>query len=64
MPQAGLKTITIHMLLDKQSGNQAMEFRQLIEYKILNIFLEIHAQNVLETMRCKLAPEPFLKTQN
>ena len=37
-----------------------MQFSQLIEYNIGNIFLKNHAQNVMEEQ----VPDPFLKNQN
>ena len=37
-----------------------MKFGQFIEYKIRNIFLKNHTQNVAE----KPFPDPFLKNQN
>ena len=42
MPQPGKQTITIHILLNifKSKANQAIKFRQLIEYNMRNIFLE------------------------
>ena len=42
MPQTGKQIITIHILpnISRSKGNQAMEFYQLIEYNITNIFLE------------------------
>ena len=36
-----------------------MEFSQLIEYNMRNIFLRNHTQNMAE----KLFPDPFLKNQ-
>ena len=38
-------------------SNQKIEFGQLIEYNMRNIFRENHAQNVVE----KLFPKPFLE---
>ena len=40
--------------------NQAMEFGQLIEYKMRNIFFENYTRNMVE----KLFPGSFLKNQN
>ena len=37
-----------------------MKFDLLIEYNMRNIFVEKHAQNVLE----KLFPDPYPKNQN
>ena len=37
-----------------------MKFGQLIEYKVQNIFLKNHTQNLLE----KLFPDAYLKYQN
>ena len=41
-PQPGLQTIAIHILLNisRSKGNQAVEFGQLIEYQMMNIFVE------------------------
>ena len=44
----------------RSKGNQTMKFSRLIEYNMRNIFLKIHAQNMME----KLFPDPFLKNQN
>ena len=40
--KTGQQTITIHMLtnISRSKGNQAMEFGQLIEYSVRNIFLQ------------------------
>ena len=40
--QPGLKTIGIHILpnISQSKGNQTMEFGQLIEYNMINIFLQ------------------------
>ena len=42
MSQAGLQTITLHILpsISQSKGNQAMIFGQLIEYDKRNIFLQ------------------------
>ena len=44
----------------KGKGNQALEFGQLIEYNLKNIFLEKSYAKWVE----KLFPEPFAKRQN
>ena len=46
--------------ISRSKGNQAMKFGQLIECNTKNIFLKIHAQNVME----RLVPDPFLKRSN
>ena len=40
--QSGYQTISIHILSDisRSKGNQTMEFGQLTDYDIRNIFLE------------------------
>ena len=42
MSQAGQQMITMHILsnISRSKGNQAMEFGQLREYNMRNIFLE------------------------
>ena len=49
--------MTMHILPDisRSKGNQTMKFGQLIEYNIRYIFMENHAQNIVE----KLVPDPF-----
>ena len=41
-PQPGLQTIAIHILVNisRSKGNQAVKFGQLIEYQMMNIFVE------------------------
>ena len=46
--------------ISKSKGNQTMEFGQLKEYNMGNIFSKSHAQNVVQ----KLLPGPFLKNKN
>ena len=60
--QPGKQTVSIHVLPNnsRSKGNQTMKYGQLIEYNMRNIFLKIHAQNVVE----KLFTDPFLKNQN
>ena len=60
--QTGQQTITIHILpnISRNKGNQTMKFVQLKAYNMRNIFLLIHAQNVVE----KLVPDPLIKNQN
>ena len=40
--QPGIQTIAIHILpnISRSKGNQTMKFGQLIEYILINIFLE------------------------
>ena len=46
--------------ISRTKDNQTMNFGQLTEYNIRNIFFpENHAQNVV----VKLVPDPFLKIQ-
>ena len=61
-PQPGKQTIVIHILPNilRSEDNQAMKFSQLLEYKMGNIFLEIHTQNIVE----RIVPDPFQKHQN
>ena len=60
--QPGKQTVSIHVFTNnsRSKGNQTMKYGQLIEYNMRNIFLKIHAQNVVE----KLFTGPFLKNQN
>ena len=57
--QPGQQTIAIHILTNilRSKTNQAVNPGQFIEYNLQNIFLENHAQNVMQ----KLFPDPFLK---
>ena len=57
--QPGKQTVAIHVLPNvlKGKGNQTMKFGELIEYKMRNILLVNHTQNVVE----KLFPVLFLK---
>ena len=57
--QTGQQIIAIHILssISRSNRNQKMNFGQLIEDNMKNIFLE---QNVVE----KLVPDPFIKNQN
>ena len=50
---------TIHILsnISRSKGTQTIKFGQLMKYNMRNIFLENHAQNVVE----KLVLKPFLK---
>ena len=60
--QPGQQTIAIHILTNilRSKTNQAVNPGQFIEYNLQNIFLENHAQNVMQ----KLFPDPFLKNKN
>ena len=60
--QTGQQIIKIHILpnISRNKGNQTMKFVQLKEYNMRNIFLLIHAQNVVE----KLVPDSLIKNQN
>ena len=51
--------ITIRILSNilRSKGNQTIEFSQLIEYKMRNIFFENFSQNRVE----KLVRDPFIK---
>ena len=57
--QTGKQKFVIHILpiISRRKSNQTMKFGQLIECNMRNIFLENHAQNVVE----KIVPDPFLK---
>ena len=57
--QPDKQTIVIQILpnIPRNKVNQTMKFGQLLEYKMRNIVLENHTQNVVE----KLVPEPFLE---
>ena len=46
-PQTGKQIVTIYILLNITTGkgNQAINFGQLIEYNVKNIFLQNHAEN-------------------
>ena len=57
----GQQIIAIHILpnISRSKGNQPMKFGQLIDYNMRNIFLENHAQNVVE----KLIPDPLIKVK-
>ena len=60
--QPGKQTIATHMLPNiwSSKGNQTMKFDQLIEYNMINIFLE------KSYTKCsgKTIPNPYLKNQN
>ena len=60
----GQQIITIHMLpnISRSKGTQPVNFRQLIEYNMRNIFLEksYTTHNVVE----KLISDPFIKNEN
>ena len=58
----GWQTIQVQILpnISRSIGNKSMEFGQLIEYNIRNIFLKNRTQNVVE----KLFLGPFLRNQN
>ena len=62
MSQCGQQKITIHVFsnISRSKGNQTMKFCHLIEYKVTNIFLNNHTQNVIE----ELVPDPFIKNLN
>ena len=47
-------------IISRSKGNQAIKFFQLVEHKMLNIFLEKSYKNVLG----KLVPDSILKNQN
>ena len=59
--QLGEQAIVIHILPNnsRSRGNQTMEFGQLIEHNMRNIFLQksCHTQNMVE----KLVSDPILK---
>ena len=44
---SGRQIITLHKLpnISRNKDNQAMQFGQLIEYNVRNIFLQSHAEN-------------------
>ena len=56
------QTITIHILpnISRSKGNQTVEFCQLVEYNMRNIFLE------KSYTKCggETIPRPFYKIQN
>ena len=60
--QTGKQKIAIHKLpnITLSKGNQAVNFGQLIEYSMKNIFLE---KSYTECVN-PLFPDPFLKYQN
>ena len=59
--QPGTQVIAVHILpkISRSKGNQTMQYGQLTECNMRNIFLENHSQNVME----KLFQDPFLKNQ-
>ena len=50
--QIGTQTITLNILPDisKSKSNQTMEFGQLIEYNMKNIFLQKSCKQVISTL--------------
>ena len=56
---SGRQIITIHKLpnISRNKDNQAMQFGQLIEYNVRNIFLQSHAENEGQ----RQVPEIFLE---
>ena len=60
--QPGIQTIAIHILpnISRSKGNQTMKFGQLIEYILINIFLEKSCKNCAEGT----IPKPFSKKSN
>ena len=50
--QPGKQTNAIHMLpsISRSKGNQTMNFGQLMEYSMRNIFFKNHAQNLVEKL--------------
>ena len=60
--QAEQQIITIHKLANilRSKGNKTMKLGQLIEYSMINIFLETSYKSVVE----KLVPDSFIKNQN
>ena len=54
--QTGKQIFTIHILLNisRSEGNQTIEFGQLIEYNMRNIFLEISFTKSLLLLHIKL----------
>ena len=60
--EAGQQISTIHILpnISRSKGNKAMIFFQLIEYNMVNTFIE------KLYLKCggKASPRPFIKTQN
>ena len=57
--KTGQEIVTIHILLNisRSTVNQKRKLGQLIEYKIRNIFLKNHIQNMVK----KPVPDLFLK---
>ena len=57
--QSGQQIFALYILfnISRGIGNQTMNFNQLIERNMRNVFL---TQNVLQ----KLVPDPFIKNQN
>ena len=57
--QPGIQTIAIRILpnISRSKGNQTMKFGQLIEYILINIFLEKSCKNCAEGT----IPKPFSK---
>ena len=60
--RSGYQTISIHILSDisRSKGNQTMEFGQLTDYDIRNIFLE----NWYTKFGGDTIPRPFFKNSN
>ena len=60
--QPDQQAVKINILtnISRSKENQAMQFGQLTEYHMRNIFLEESYTNELE----KLFPDPFLRDQN
>ena len=58
--QAGQQIITIHILpnMSKSKGNQAIKYKQLIEYNVTN--MNITFQNHVENEARRLALDLFL----
>ena len=60
--EAGQQISTIHILpnISRSKGNKTMNFFQLIEYNMINTFIE------KLYLKCggKASPRPFIKTQN
>ena len=57
--QIANQTIAIHILpnTSRRKGNQIINFDQLIEYKMRNIFLKSHTEKLVE----QLLPDSYIK---
>ena len=61
-PKSWKQTLAINILpnISRSKANKTMEFGQLIEHNMRNIFLE----NITQNMVKKLFSDPFMKKQN